>query len=93
MTLSERLKSLKTSSYPKMSEQSGVSEYKISRIMNGKPTSDELQSLINICEHCFEMHIIEVLQPVMTMALANGWEKTEEANGVKETVMVFRVKV
>lgn len=76
-----------------MSEQSGVSEYKISRIMNGKPTGDEIRSLISMCEHCFEVHIIEVFLPVITMAFANGGAKTETVNGVKETVIVFRENI
>lgn len=85
MTLSERLKSFKTHSYREMSEQCGLSEYKISRIMNTKPTSDEIRSLIKICEDCFDIHISEVLEDTMDQEHSSHvWTKTETVNGVKE---------
>lgn len=94
MTLSERLKSLQLDSYREMSERSGVSQYKISRIMNSKPTSDEIRSLIKLCEHCFGIHISEVLQPTMSIqpsTLASS--RKETINGVEGRVVFYRKKV
>lgn len=93
MTLSERLKSFQLDSYREMSERSGVSEYKISRIMNSKPTSDEIRCLLKLCEYCFHIHISEVLQPTMSIQPSTLVSSRKETiNGVQGRSVFYREK-
>lgn len=74
-----------------MSEQSGLSTYKIGRLMNGQSTGNEIESLTKMCDFCFQVSISEMLDFEIE-PYSHVWTKTEDVNGVKETIKLYREK-
>ena len=76
-TFREYLKCFKTETYEQMANrmnenraphQLEVTKYKVTRVMTDMPTTHQLRILAQISEHCFNMHISELMWPLQKIA-------------------------
>ena len=104
MKLSDYYKLRKTESYAKMAERINeyytgqpdqhVTEYKVNRVLNDKPTSGELRVMAKICRVCYDVHISELLQPLMNIQPSTFVSsRRETVNGIEGTHVFYRKKV